>query len=132
MEKFRTLLFCALVSLSVNTTAQAVLTSSASGNSYTADTVTVATDSSGLKVFHKMDSITSNLINFAQSLKGTPYRYGCSDPKKGFDCSGFVMYVFKHFQMTVPRSSIDFTKVGKEVELKEALPGDLILFTGTD
>ena len=73
-----------------------------------------------------------NLIAFAQTLKGTPYKYACSDPKKGFDCSGFVQYVFNHFNIPVPRSSIAFTNVGKTVDLKSAMPGDLILFTGTN
>ena len=72
------------------------------------------------------------LITFAQTLKGTPYKYACSDPKKGFDCSGFVQYVFHHFNIQVPRSSIAFTNVGKTVDLKSAQPGDLILFTGTN
>jgi len=72
------------------------------------------------------------LITFAQTLKGTPYKYACSDPKKGFDCSGFVQYVFNHFNIQVPRSSIAFTNVGKTIDLKNAMPGDLILFTGTN
>jgi len=74
----------------------------------------------------------ADLIAFAQTLKGTPYKYACSDPEKGFDCSGFVQYVFNHFQIAVPRSSIDFTRIGKTVDLKSAMPGDLILFTGTN
>ncbi|AYB29142.1 NlpC/P60 family protein [Chryseolinea soli] len=77
-------------------------------------------------------SKAEELITFAQTLKGTPYKYACSDPKKGFDCSGFVQYVFHHFNITVPRSSIAFTNVGKTVDLKNAMPGDLILFTGTN
>jgi len=80
----------------------------------------------------KNTQVVMDLITFAQSLKGTPYKYACSDPKKGFDCSGFVMYVFNHFQMTVPRSSIAFTNIGEEIELQQAMPGDLILFTGTN
>lgn len=77
--------------------------------------------------------VTANaLIAYAQTFKGTRYKYASADPAKGFDCSGFVMYVFNHFQMTVPRSSIGYSKVGQEVELKDALPGDLILFTGTN
>jgi cell wall-associated NlpC family hydrolase len=79
------------------------------------------------------DSIdTANLITFARTLKGIPYRYGCSDPEKGFDCSGFVMYVFNHFQMNVPRSSSGFTNFGKEIDLQHTIPGDIILFTGTN
>ncbi|HEY8689732.1 MAG TPA: NlpC/P60 family protein, partial [Chitinophagaceae bacterium] len=46
--------------------------------------------------------------------------------------SGFITYVFSHFGIKVPRSSIDFTNVGKEVAVPEAKRGDIILFTGTD
>ena len=72
------------------------------------------------------------LLSFAKSLQGIPYVYASSDPEVGFDCSGFITYVFNHFNIAVPRSSIDFTNVEPEVPLKEARPGDLILFTGTD
>jgi cell wall-associated NlpC family hydrolase len=72
------------------------------------------------------------VVAFAQSLMGTPYRYASTDPKVGFDCSGFITYVFNHFGIKVPRSSIDFTNVGKEVAIPQAKRGDIILFTGTD
>jgi cell wall-associated NlpC family hydrolase len=71
------------------------------------------------------------LVSFAQTLLGTRYSYGSIDPLKGFDCSGFITYVFNHFNIEVPRSSIDFTNAGKEVGLQAAKAGDLILFTGT-
>jgi len=72
------------------------------------------------------------LITFARSLTGTPYKYGSTDPRQGFDCSGFVTYVFNHFGITVPRSSVGFTAVQREIDIKDVKPGDLILFTGTD
>jgi cell wall-associated NlpC family hydrolase len=72
------------------------------------------------------------VVAFAESLIGTPYRYGSTDPKVGFDCSGFFTYVFTHFHIVVPRSSVDFTDVGHEIPVKEGKQGDLILFTGTD
>jgi cell wall-associated NlpC family hydrolase len=59
------------------------------------------------------------------------YKYASTDPKTGFDCSGFITYVFNHFNVQVPRSSIDFTNVGKEVAEANAKRGDIILFTGT-
>lgn len=74
----------------------------------------------------------AELVAFARSLYGIPYLYASSDPDKGFDCSGFITYVFNHFGIAVPRSSVDFTLVGKEVRAANAKPGDLILFTGTD
>ena len=76
--------------------------------------------------------IRAELIDYAKTLKGIRYKYASADPKKGFDCSGFVMYVFKHFQISVPRSSIDYTKVGSAIELPSAQPGDVILFTGAN
>lgn len=72
------------------------------------------------------------VVTYAKTLMGVPYVYGSTNPEKGFDCSGFITYVFNHFGIIVPRSSIDFTNVGKEVDAKAAKPGDLILFTGTD
>jgi cell wall-associated NlpC family hydrolase len=72
------------------------------------------------------------LIGFAKTLVGIKYKYGSTDPSAGFDCSGFITYVFNHFNIKVPRSSIDFTNVGRTIPLDAAKLGDLILFTGTD
>lgn len=74
----------------------------------------------------------NELIAFAETLKGVPYKYGSTDPRVGFDCSGFITYVFNHFGIAVPRSSIDFTDVGKTIPKESAKRGDIILFTGTD
>lgn len=71
-------------------------------------------------------------VDFAKTLIGTPYKYASTDPKIGFDCSGFITYVFNHFNIIVPRSSIDFTNVGRTISADSAKAGDLILFTGTD
>ena len=72
------------------------------------------------------------LVDFAHTLIGIPYKYASSDPVAGFDCSGFITYVFNHFDIAVPRSSRDFTNIGENIPKAEARPGDLILFTGTN
>jgi lipoprotein Spr len=72
------------------------------------------------------------LVAYARTLTGIPYKYGSTDPQQGFDCSGFITYTFNHFHIAVPRSSVDFTNVNQNIPLKDAKPGDLILFTGTD
>ena len=78
------------------------------------------------------DSVSADtLLHFAQTLLGTRYRSKCSDPSTGFDCSGFVSYVFKKFNFNVPRSSCEFIGVGTKIRLEDARPGDIILFTGT-
>ena len=74
----------------------------------------------------------TELLAFAKTLIGIPYKYGSADPATGFDCSGFITYVFNHFSIAVPRSSVDFTHIEKTIELSQAKPGDLALFTGTD
>jgi cell wall-associated NlpC family hydrolase len=103
----------------------------------------LAVDSSAVKIdtvqlaVNKMVIQTGNvqpqqILDFAKTLIGTRYQYGSTDPAVGFDCSGFITYVFNHFHIRVPRSSIDFTQVGRTVPLDSAKAGDLVLFTGTD
>ena len=72
------------------------------------------------------------LVDFAETLIGVKYRYGSMVKENGFDCSGFINYVFNHFNIPVPRVSSDFTNAGKEVPIKDSKRGDLILFTGSN
>ncbi|WP_207497099.1 C40 family peptidase [Aridibaculum aurantiacum] len=84
------------------------------------------------KTIRTGNTTPAEVVEFAKTLIGTPYQYASNDPAKGFDCSGFIHYVFSHFHIQVPRSSVGFTNVEYEVPLADAKPGDLILFTGTD
>lgn len=78
------------------------------------------------------DSVSADsVIAFAHTLIGTPYRAASSNPNYGFDCSGFVSYVFKSFDVKVPRSSREFYDAGEHISIDDAKPGDVILFTGT-
>ncbi|MCE3228891.1 MAG: hydrolase [Bacteroidetes bacterium] len=72
-----------------------------------------------------------SIIAFAKKFVGTKYTYANCEPNKGFDCSGFVYYVFNHFGIKVPRSSIDYTKFGRKISLDSCKKGDVIVFTGT-
>lgn len=74
----------------------------------------------------------NQIMNFAKSLVGVRYKYASSNPENGFDCSGFVSYVFKNFGFTGARSSTDFADKGKQVALNEAKVGDVLVFTGTN
>ena len=76
--------------------------------------------------------LPQQIVDYAKTLIGIPYKYASTDPSQGFDCSGFITYVFNHFNIEVPRSSVDFTNAYPEVALSSAAQGDLILFTGTD
>ena len=76
------------------------------------------------------DSVTGDsIIQFARTLIGVRYRSATSDPLRGFDCSGFVSYVFKNFNFSVPRSSPEFASIGERISLEDARPGDIIVFT---
>lgn len=78
-------------------------------------------------------SVDANgLVSFAETLIGTPYRYRSMKKEDGFDCSGFINYVFTNFKISVPRTSSDFTNAGLEVKPGESRRGDIILFTGSD
>lgn len=76
------------------------------------------------------DVVAGDVISFAETLIGTKYSYGSSVKENGLDCSGFINYVFNHFKISVPRSSVDFTNAGIEVPIKVSKAGDIILFTG--
>ncbi|MEO6904767.1 MAG: NlpC/P60 family protein [Ginsengibacter sp.] len=78
-------------------------------------------------------SIAANdVVGFAETLIGVKYKYGSMDKEKGFDCSGFINYVFNHFHIYVPRTSADFTNAGINIPIEYSKAGDIILFTGSD
>lgn len=65
----------------------------------------------------------------ALSLTGVRYKYGGNSPETGFDCSGFVRYVFKQAtSLTLPRSAIEISQLGTTIPRHELQPGDLVFF----
>lgn len=74
----------------------------------------------------------NDLISFAKSMIGIPYHYASSNPSIGFDCSGFVSYVFHNFGIATPRSSSEFIVSGTPVKLEDIKVGDVLVFTGTN
>jgi len=72
---------------------------------------------------------SQNLTSYAQSLVGTPYKYGGNSPDSGFDCSGFVGHVFRQsVNINLPRSSIEMFRLGQPVETEQLQPGDLVFY----
>lgn len=69
----------------------------------------------------------SALLATALTFRGTPYRYGGSDPS-GFDCSGFVQWVFASHGLRLPREVRDQFGVGNRIDRDEVQPGDLVFF----
>lgn len=73
------------------------------------------------------DSIRTNVINKACDYIGVNYRYGQSS-EKGFDCSGYVKFIFKYFGLELPHSSYAQYNLSKHLETDEARSGDLVFF----
>ena len=73
-----------------------------------------------------------SLVSYCKKQLGAKYQYANCDPETGFDCSGFVYYVFEHFKVKVPRSSIDYENFGTKVSMDSCKIGDIIIFTGTE
>ena len=76
-------------------------------------------------------SVNSNrrLIATAMQYMGVPYVYGGSSPS-GFDCSGFVQYVYAQVGISLPRTADVQFEVGMPVGRDELQPGDLVFFAG--
>jgi cell wall-associated NlpC family hydrolase len=68
------------------------------------------------------------LSGTAMSLRGAPYRNGGIDPS-GFDCSGFVRYVYGQHGVAMPREVREQYRVGKTVDRGRLEPGDLVFFS---
>jgi cell wall-associated NlpC family hydrolase len=69
----------------------------------------------------------SSVIGVAARYVGTPYRYGGTTPS-GFDCSGFVQYVFAQFGHSLPRTAHQQMNATRRISRSEARPGDLVFF----
>ena len=65
----------------------------------------------------------------ALSLTGIQYKYGGNSPATGFDCSGFVRYVFHNAaNLSLPPTARAIAQIGKSVKKDELQPGDLVFF----
>ncbi len=70
------------------------------------------------------------IVDFACQFIGNPYVWGGTSLTNGADCSGFVQSVFAHFGVSLPRTTRDLVSVGTPVSYDQAIPGDLILYSG--
>jgi cell wall-associated NlpC family hydrolase len=70
------------------------------------------------------------VLDFADDYLGTPYLWGGDSPSRGFDCSGFVQYVYRRQGVGLPRTSRQQALVGRSVDTDALQPGDLLFFAG--
>jgi cell wall-associated NlpC family hydrolase len=75
-----------------------------------------------------MADLRLHVAGWAENYLGTKYKYASTDPKRGFDCSGFTSYVMQEFDIKLsPGSSTQATQ-GNKISLDEVQTGDLIFF----
>ena len=71
------------------------------------------------------------VLAYAYQFEGYPYVWGGSNPSTGFDCSGFVQYVYAHFGINLPRTTFEQVNCGTPVSLNNIKPGDLVFEFGS-
>jgi cell wall-associated NlpC family hydrolase len=74
-------------------------------------------------------NVHGGVVGIAMRYLGVPYRWGGASPA-GFDCSGFVMYVFAQIGVSLPHSSYAMMGMGTPVSMSQLQPGDLVFFSG--
>jgi cell wall-associated NlpC family hydrolase len=72
----------------------------------------------------------TRVVDYAKRFRGVRYVYGGSSPRSGFDCSGFVRYVYAHFGVSLAHSSYAQFGLGRRVGRASLRPGDLVFFDG--
>lgn len=75
--------------------------------------------------------LPDSIVAFGISLMGSPY-LPAGVTCDGFDCSGFVFYIFEKYGVSLPHSSAMLANEGVSVALNQTRKGDLLIFTGTN
>jgi cell wall-associated NlpC family hydrolase len=75
--------------------------------------------------------IVEDVVSAALEFQGVPYRLGGDTPATGFDCSGFIRYVFGAHQIDVPRTVSEQYVASDHIDLSDIQPGDLLFFATT-
>lgn len=75
-----------------------------------------------------VSDVRVDLVNYAKQFLGNPYVWGGTSLTNGADCSGFVLSIFKKYGVSLPHHSASQAKLGTQVSLSEAMPGDLVFY----
>ena len=70
------------------------------------------------------------VVGIAMQYLGIPYKWGGASPSTGFDCSGFIMYVYAKVGVSLPHNAAAQYGYGTPVDRSQLQPGDLVFFNG--
>lgn len=73
-------------------------------------------------------AVRNILVTDAEGLLGIRYKYGGNTPREGFDCSGFVKYLYNAHGLSIQRVSRDQARQGTPIKTEQARPGDLVFY----
>ena len=76
--------------------------------------------------------VGNEVVRYARTFLGVPYRWGGMSPRNGFDCSGLVAFVYRHFGISLPHYTVAQFATGRHVLRPNLLPGDLVFFSGLE
>jgi len=80
-------------------------------------------------LLEQASNTVQEVLMSALALTGTPYKFGGTSPETGFDCSGFVSYVFKQAaNFTLPHGARAISQIGQSIPIDQLQPGDLVFF----
>lgn len=88
---------------------------------------TAATTAAATKAAKEKAS-RSAIVAYAKQFVGNPYVYGGTSLTNGADCSGFVMRVYEHFDISTGRNSRQQANKGTEISISDVQPGDLLFY----
>lgn len=87
-------------------------------------------DDGGANPDYRTNVSGQEVVNYAMQFVGNPYVWGGTSLTNGCDCSGFVQSIFRHFGISLPRTSYEQRSSGQGVSYSNAQPGDLICYSG--
>jgi len=77
----------------------------------------------------RSSSNTNVALRHAQKQLGAKYKYGGTEARRGYDCSGLVYSAYRQAGVQLPRTSREMARVGEKINTSKAKPGDLVFFS---
>lgn len=92
------------------------------------DTLKTAITLSELLYGEGVSDVRVDICEYAKQFLGNPYVYGGTSLTKGTDCSGFILRIFEHYGVKLPRSSSEQANKGTKISSSQLKPGDLVFY----